>query len=278
MIDPLLLDLKTLEANVRALFALDDDLLSLISPPDTDPIRKYYVRAVKYIRAGDYETAQRLIYGGKVPDDFKKTIQRTVNEVYLLQRNLEWAKPGIMRTFRFWSEAEKKDYIAMASRVVGDLNKSGLNACLGFGSVLSFVRDRDLMPHDDDLDIIVAMDQSIRSFPAALDAIRGRLVDMGHEVSGDFLGHCHVVVAGDIVVDVFAGIAEDEYVTWFPGPRRAIKRSDVYAPIEARFLGVESLFPKNPYRYLELIYGHDWEKPKPLWNHIWDQEAISDLL
>src|SRR5690606_35569066 len=103
------------------------------------------------------------------------------------------------------------------------------DACLGFGSVLSLVRDRDLIPHDDDLDIIVGFPPEVAPrLSVALTLAAEHLTTLGYKVSGKFFSHRHVS-RGGMKLDVFVGIYEDgDSIGWFPGARGALRRCDVF--------------------------------------------------
>lgn len=275
------MEVNEVERVISTLFALPDGMLhGLRNAKLADPVQKLFVEIVFLVKSGDYEQAQQKLAAAGVRDQTKKAIQRTANAAFFIDRGVEWAKPGVMKTFRFWSEAEKQSYLQGCAAVCADMRAAGLDACLGFGSVLSFVRDRDFIPHDDDLDIIVAMPSDVRDFAAALNDLRGRLNAAGYEATGDYYSHFHVRKRGgsDKVIDIFVGIREQDYVTWFPGPRATIRYDEVFPAMTCDFLGVPASFPANPFAYLAKIYGPDWHKPQPLWNHAWDLALVSDLV
>lgn len=273
------MELAEVERQIQALLCLDDDPLNLIVGQAADPVCRVFARIVLHVKLGEYKAAEETLTTAVMRTEVKKTIQRTLNENFLKPLSLEWAKPGIMRTFRFWSREEKTSYLQIANEVTAALRSSGLDACLGFGSVLSFVRDRDFIPHDDDLDVIVAMPRGIRDFKSGLEAVREVINAAGFAASGDFYSHHHVLKPGaKRVVDVFVGIREEDCITWFPGPRKTIKESVMFDPIECSFMGASALFPRNPFTYLEMVYGPDWFDPKPLWNHTWDVKVVADLI
>ena len=64
-----------------------------------------------------------------------------MNEALLPARGIEWTVHGPRRPFRTWSEAERLDYVVDSAGVVEALRALTPDVCLGFGSVLSVVRD-----------------------------------------------------------------------------------------------------------------------------------------
>jgi len=209
----------------------------------------------------------------------KAEMRRIINEKILLSRGVEWTTHGVTRSFRFWSNKEKVAYLREANALVEVLRELSPDVCLGFGSVLSIVRDHDLIPHDDDLDIIVAMPQSQASkISMGLALVSQHLKARGYKSTGKYKSHRHVSLGGSKVIDVFVGLYEEgDKISWFPGPRGNLVRDDVFPPISAKLLGVSCAIPRNPFVYLERIYGSGWAVPTPRWNHKWDRSAFADL-
>ncbi len=222
---------------------------------------KRYQDAVKAISALDVE-AQRIM---------RSQFSRNV----LHAREKEWTGHGINRTFRFWSADQKKNYLLFTVEVCDALRERYL-AALGYGSVLSIVRENDLIPHDDDLDIIVSIPR------AETPVYRDALVDLhnfleakGFLVSGSYLAHRHVG-NGKFLLDVFLGLSEENFVSWHPGPRRKICFGEVFPVSTASLYGVECAIPAAPESYLEHVYGKDWRTPVPGWTHDFNPAKYSD--
>jgi hypothetical protein len=97
--------------------------------------------------------------------------------------------------------------------------------CLGFESVLATGRDRALIPHDDDLDVIVGFEpDAARTLADGLRLIEEHLRPLGFEVTGPFVAQRHVRRPGRKRVEVFVGIFEGEAISWYPGARGATHR------------------------------------------------------
>ena len=193
----------------------------------------------------------------------------------LKERKKEWTGHGINRTFRFWSEAEKQDYLRFTVQVL-DALASKYDACLGYGSVLSIVRDGDLVPHDDDLDIIVSMRRdSIASYKAGLAEVEKFLTDSGFSVRGDYVAHRHVT-NGRFFLDVFFGLEDGRHVSWHPGPREVMLKESVFPAKTETLFGIDCLVPKDSEAYLATVYGENWRTPLPGWTHDFDPTKYAD--
>lgn len=225
------------------------------------------------------------IYEGRYTDAVKTLAllkhddQRIVRQFYsqhvLFEKEREWVGHGINRTFRFWSEADKIDYLRFSMSVLDTLNHE-YDAVLGYGSVLSIVRDGDLNPNDDDLDIIVALSaDNIDSYNFELKRLDNYLQSAGFIVTGDYPAHRHARNE-KFCVDVFLGLIEDEYVSWHPGPRKEIKTRDVFPAAVKSLYDIECKIPNNSEIYLAAIYGNNWRKPISGWTHNFNPAKYKD--
>jgi hypothetical protein len=152
------------------------------------------------------------------------------------------------------------------------------NACFGFGSALAIVRDHALIPHDDDLDIIVGFEPDEASTIAdGLQRVERHLSGLGYEVSGSFDAHRHVRLPGRKPVDVFVGLFEGDSISWYPAARGALTRAVVFPASSAPLLGVTCPIPAQPEVYLERMYGSGWRVPDPYFNHPWNVADYADI-
>ena len=90
----------------------------------------------------------------------KRRVKGALNEVVLAPRSLEWTIHGPTRCFRYWTPRQKRLYTQLAATIAEELSDLTPSVSLGFGSVLGVVRDSALIPHDDDLDIIIGFEQT----------------------------------------------------------------------------------------------------------------------
>lgn len=208
-----------------------------------------------------------------------KSIRQILNQDVLLQRSLEFTHHGVKRTFRFWSEDEKKRYLEFAHDVCRVLVKANItNVCVGYGGALAIGRSRDLIPHDDDLDLIVSLE--VEAFPtiaAGIEHVRTILEAADLKVQGDYLSHRHVS-NGQFCLDLFVGIEEDGFFSSYPGPRKYLRAETVFPPILHTLFNAPVLLPRALKSYLVVVYGKEWERPDPNFNHKWDKLAFSPLL
>lgn len=223
--------------------------------------KREYADALHALKALDMES-QRIIRG---------FYSRNV----LHNRELEWTGHGINRTFRFWSEEKKADYLRFTNRVLDHLDKR-YDVSLGYGSVLSIIRDEDLIPHDDDLDIIVSVNaDDIITYNQALHDMNAYLEEADFRIHGDYVAHRHAS-DGVFTVDIFLGLQDGDYVSWHPGPRNQLLYDDVFPPSEANLFGQDCWIPRDPDRYLEVVYGKDWRTPIAGWTHNFDPSPYAD--
>ncbi|SDR83414.1 hypothetical protein SAMN04489812_0056 [Microlunatus soli] len=202
-----------------------------------------------------------------------------VSQKVLGRRELEWTSHGVRRSFRFWKPAEKERYVAYSMELVADLRELTPHVCLGFGSVLAVVRDKDLIPHDDDLDIIVGFEpHEAAKIGDALRLIEKHLGARGYTVAGKNTAHRLVSRRPDKKVDVFVGIFEGDEIAWYPGRRGDLSRQIVFPAQEVEFLGTKCAIPARAETYLERIYGPGWKVPDRHFKHTWDRRGYADLI
>lgn len=231
------------------------------------------VRVSSAIAERRFPDAVKIV--GKLEPDLQRVMRSRFSKAMLWQIQREWTGHGINRTFRFWTSEQKVGYLKFTVEVCNAL-RDRYDASLGYGTVLSIVRDNDLIPHDDDLDIIVCVPkESVVTYKQTLEEIQGYLSDKGFALRGDYLAHRHVG-NGKFLLDVFLGLQEGEHVSWHPGPRGKILRSDVFPVRNAELYGIECPIPADPERYLEHVYGSDWRTPSPGWTHDFNPAKYSD--
>ena len=229
--------------------------------------------------AGDYTGARTDLDAMKdLSDEERKEFRTTVSSNLLADRSLEWTIHGPQRCFRFWSQPEKVRYTQSAVEIASALATLTPNVCFGFGAALCVVRDHDLIPHDDDLDLIIGFDpHEAGSLPEGLTLVEQHLRPLGFTVSGNFSAHRHVKRGAVKHVDVFVGLFEGDTISWYPGTRGALDRRMMFPVSHASLLGVPVPLPRDPVTYLERLYGPGWRHPDPDFSHTWDRSAYADL-
>lgn len=225
-------------------------------------------KILTHIQLRDYSTVRgdldRTVLNAEQTAQFKSLVNQR-----LARRELEWSSHGIKKTFRFWSAQEKQDYLGFTVDVVRCLRELNDNVCLGFGTVLGLVRDHDLIPHDDDADVIIGFEPTqAASLSEGRRLISECLQDHGYHVTKNRIAHHWVTPpGGGVKLDAFAGIFEQNSISWYPGKRGVLTRQMVFPPTYIERLGQSCPIPREPERYLEQIYGTDWRIPDPYFHH-----------
>ncbi len=221
------------------------------------------------VHDGKYSQAVKFLNNtAKISPNRRQEIREFLNRTVLKERSREWGQHGISRSFRYYTAEEKKAYLEFCLEVKDVIAGFTPDVCLGFGTVLGIVRAGDLIPHDDDVDLIACV-------PNATD------ITDGVKILSDFLsqkgynvtlspGHFKVERPGAAALDVFPGYRVGDFVNWRPGPRDTLRHSDIFPPTPLIYQGLSCDAPRNPEKYLELVYGETWRTPRPAFRHVWD--------
>jgi hypothetical protein len=268
----LVFDGGALHREIRAAVASYD-----LGPFDavTQALRPILVDILK----GDYRAARRALDRADLAPEVLSDFRTVVNADLLPSRELLWTIHGPHRAFRFWSEAEQLAYVEFAVEVVDALRDLTPHVCFGFGAVLSVVRDGALIPHDDDLDVIIGFEpHEAATLADGLALVTLALQARGLSVRGSYIAHRQVGRHHrGKHVDVFVGLFEGDAISWYPGTRGALKRTTMYPTTTAPLLGVLCPLPARPEAYLATLYGEHWRTPDPNFAHRWDRAAYADL-
>ncbi len=257
-----------------------DQLLGSVRPTaDTNPLLAALMPALADALRGDYPAAVRALASSDGVDEADhRRFREALNAHLLAARQREWTAHGPQRTFRFWSVGEQERYVREAVELVDDLRPLSPSVTFGFGSVLAAVRDGGLIPHDDDLDLVIGFEPGqAPTLADALALVTAHLTDRGYLVTGRFSAHRHVRRPGRPWIDVFVGIFEGETISWYPGARGSLTRSSMFPTATVDMLGVACPAPARPVDYLETVYGPRWRVPDPEFAHTWDRTAYADI-
>jgi hypothetical protein len=255
---------------------LDRELAALASAPRHAGEERDLTRALLPVVAktllGDYRAARIALEKlDALSSEDIRAFKQVINEAVLNDRSREWTVHGAKRSFRFWGEQEKVDYVEFAAKLAGELKELTPHTCFGFGAALCTVRDGDLIPHDDDLDLIVGFEpDEAATLPEGLRRIEEFLRPRGYTVSGKHVAHRGVKIDGGQPVDVFVGLFRGDTISWYPGAFGALNRQIMYPTSDGTLLGVTCPLPRNPLIYLERLYGADWRHPDPGFTHTWN--------
>jgi len=228
---------------------------------------------------GAYPAARKALQDADLDPDLVKAFRGVVNAELLPSRQLLWTIHGPTRSFRFWTPAEQSAYVQFAAEVAAALREVTPHVCFGFGAVLSVVRDRALIPHDDDLDIIIGFEpDEAATLADGLAVVTAALEQRGFSVRGNYSAHRQIGRNNrGKHVDVFVGLFEGDTISWYPGTRGALDRDTMYPTTTAPLLGVECPIPARPETYLAALYGEGWHTPDPNFTHRWDRSSYADL-
>jgi hypothetical protein len=228
----------------------------------------------------DFPAMQQLVDSSPIPGEQREAIRKALNASILPKQSRFWNKHGIRRTFRFWTDIEKRSYLEFANQIARLLRQLSPNVCLGFGAVLGAVRDRGFIPHDDDLDIIIGFDRSeCPSISEGLRRVRELMTKSGYSVrDSNFPTHHQVFKDGGKSLDIFVGLREGDRISWYPQPRGSSAMEDMFPPIPVKLSGIDCPMPRNPFRYLEAVYGPKWGTSNSRWGHKWDKVPYQDIL
>ncbi|MFO0201704.1 MAG: hypothetical protein ACK528_01085 [Alphaproteobacteria bacterium] len=231
-------------------------------------LKKSLTEICQMVISEHYSEADAALKANKfLPTSQKVELRNIVSRSILFSRQREWSSHGIFRSFRFWSIPEKQGYLQECCRVAESLKQLTPYVTFGFGSVLGFIREGDFIPHDDDMDLLVAFRATPGScFRTAKKAIWDHLKAQGFEVYNE--NSTHLTANG---ADVFVGFIEKgDVVSWFPSKRGGLLLTDVFPVTTKVILDVPCEIPANPERYLEVTYGADWRNPNSDFKHPWD--------
>jgi hypothetical protein len=270
-------------SHLDRLVAYQKEVLALLpsssrATPDDEALR-LVSQIVQKIIQGDYSAPRPLLEASASPDSVRRQLKGALNSGLLKAVHREWTSHGIQMSFRYWTRQEKTKYLKAAVGVIGHLRELSPNVCFGFGFVLGMLRSDDFIPHDDDIDVVVAWPHGPgQRLADRLEALRTHLTAKGYRVAGDHFNHIHVGrPEWPHVFDVFVGFIEGDRVSWFPSARRGLSLEWVFPPQEVVTHGVACPFPAQPEAYLAATYGSAWREPDSHFMHPWDRGQYADL-
>ena len=210
---------------------------------------------------------------------YPASVKKLLNERMFHRMQLEFTSHGIFKSFRFWKQEAQESYLQYAIDATNMLQGCSKDVCLGYGSVLGLVREQAFIPHDDDLDIIMTLPaEDFSTFKAAIEHVKSYAESAGFTLwKGKFPAHFKLLSPNWVSLDIFVGFKEGDFVSWLPGPRGTLRYDEVFPPISADLYGKSCLIPRNPFSYLEKVYGPEWHTSNSSWQHDWSIDDYRDL-
>jgi len=270
-------------AHVDRLIAYQQEIVKLLPPAHQRGPEEQAVRTlgeiVQKIVQGGYAACRPLLEESSIPESVRREIKAALNDGLLRAVQREWTSHGVQMSFRYWAPHEKTRYLQAAASVIAALRELSPHVCFGFGFVLGTMRTGDFIPHDDDIDLVMAWPHRPEVRLSDLIAeLRSHLAAKGYRVTGEHFNHVHVDrPEWPHVFDVFVGFTEEDRVSWFPSARRGLSLDTVFPAREVVAHGVPCPFPAKPLEYLEATYGKQWREPDSHFMHPWDVGQYADL-
>ena len=209
------------------------------------------------------------------------------------------------RTFRV--QKNREDAIKVLQILIDTLKEHNIKYYLDFGTLIGAIRDKGLIPWDDDIDISLLNEEDYVKIPQVLKDIKRKhrlrtylltfedtkkkREKRGEEVyqdSVDFTLNTNYQIAkirtnnyfifgrGNTCIDIFFKYTQKDNIYWMAyGQVNSVPSSCLNGELEEiDFCGIKCSIPKEYNEYLTYKYG-DWMTPKENWNHADDDLSIN---
>jgi hypothetical protein len=183
-------------------------------------------------------------------------------------------RTGMLRT-------SSQEFLDLVRRAREDFAELGLALMLAYGTLLGAVREGNFLAHDDDVDLLYAVEASstIEARPLVADLAR-RLRERGwltwENESGNALNF-HLIDPGSrLRLDLFPVLTDGNRVHLHMEHMnvRDIPRGLVLPARKSTFLGQDVLVPRDPEGFLAERYGPSWSVPDPYDDWAWPVDEV----
>jgi phosphorylcholine metabolism protein LicD len=175
--------------------------------------------------------------------------------------------------------------------VTTTLEKKNIWYCLDGGTLLGIMRERRLLPWDNDIDLCVTADECNqvralvwyfrrRGYWVGVTRIRNDHLPMkqGNARIVKLRNRRYFTVAGPVRLDIFIKYTEGMKHYWVEGSgmketKKSVPKSYFDRIIPTEWNGKTYWIPEAYDEYLSFRYG-DWRRPVKEWDHLTDDQAI----
>ncbi|MDL2266725.1 hypothetical protein LJC46_01900 [Desulfovibrio sp. OttesenSCG-928-G15] len=205
--------------------------------------------------------------------NLKQNLTVFLESAVLAARNLAFIRGMVKKPFSKYSREERAMQLRHATQVLKAVEEISRDGFLFGGTLLGAIREKDLIPHDYELDTaIVIHGESADKSDHYLDILEKTLASRGYWVlnRGEEMMYVTVIIPGksSTPIDVFLVFPNDNGLATM-----TFKSIGGWMPMTAllpiahtQVLGVACPIPNDPHTFLERTYGKNWKTPIPEWN------------
>jgi phosphorylcholine metabolism protein LicD len=165
--------------------------------------------------------------------------------------------------FKEWNKDQKQELLDNFKLLEQEFNKLGYDLILYGGTLLGYIRNKDFIPTDNDLDFIIMHKSHDKQI------VRQEIIDINtyfdkqHTLCTDMhlLGHCHYYKNTQFFDGWNGWIGEDNKLYICFDLNGELEKQDILPLKQIKFYGHIFNIPKHPKKILTLLYGSKWEIP-----------------